>query len=94
MRRGSIVSDSDERRSERDIDRAEYEGVDTTDVTNREDHASNDSAPETGSVNAAAGRGTEHDKESRLTEIYDDPADPGTESRGGDADDRSADPGE
>jgi hypothetical protein len=94
MRRGSIVSDSDERRSERDIDRAESEGVDTTDVTNEQDHASNGSASETGSVDTASGRGAPQDKESRLTDLYDDPADAVQESRAGDADDRSADRGE
>jgi hypothetical protein len=93
MRRGSSVSDSDERRSERDIDRAESEGADTTDITNGEDDANNGSALETGSVDTAAGRGTPYDKESRLTEIYEDPADPGKESRVGDADDPLADSG-
>jgi len=87
------VSDSDERRSERDMDRAEFEGADTAEITNGEDDANNRSASETGSVNTAAGRGAPHDKESRLTEKYDAPADPGKESRVGDADDPSADSG-
>jgi hypothetical protein len=91
MWRGSSVSDSDERRSTRDMDRAESERADITDGTNSEDDANQGSAPETGSVNTAAGRGTEHDKQSRLTEKYDDPADPGKESRVDDADNPSAD---
>jgi hypothetical protein len=85
------VSDSDQRRSERDMDRAEFEGADTTDITNGEDDANNRSASETGSVNTAAERGAPQDEESRLTEKYDAPADPAKESRVGDADDPSAD---
>jgi hypothetical protein len=42
-------------------------------------------------VNTTTGRGAPQDKESRLTEKYDAPADPGRESRVGDADDSSGD---
>jgi hypothetical protein len=76
------VSDSDERRSDRDMDRAESEHADITDGTNSEDDANQGSASEPGSVNTAAGHGTPDDKESRVTEILADPADPGKETQG------------
>jgi hypothetical protein len=76
------VSDSDERRWARDMDRAEFEGADTAEITNGQDDDNNRSASETGSVNTATGRGAPQDKQSRLTEKYDDPADPSADSEG------------
>jgi hypothetical protein len=73
------------------MDRAESQSADTADITNGEDDANNRSASETGSVDTAAERGAPQDKESRLTEKYDAPADPAKETRVGDADDPSAD---